>query len=64
MSSALSAAREASASSGSSSTAALEPPRAGMRFARPQSINSVSPKLPTITLAGLRSRCSTPRVWA
>ena len=30
-------------------------------FASPQSITSVSPCLPTMTLPGLISRCSTPR---
>ena len=33
-------------------------------LARPQSTTSVSPCLPTIMLAGLMSRCSTPRLWA
>ena len=33
-------------------------------LARPQSTTSVSPCLPTMTLPGLMSRCSTPRLWA
>ena len=33
-------------------------------LASPQSTTRVSPYLPTITLAGLMSRCSTPREWA
>ncbi len=33
-------------------------------LARPQSTTRVSPCLPTITLAGLMSRWSTPRLWA
>ena len=33
-------------------------------FARPQSITRTSPKEPAVALAGLRSRCSTPRAWA
>ena len=33
-------------------------------LAMPQSINITSPKLPSITLAGLRSRCRIPLLWA
>ena len=33
-------------------------------LARPQSSTTVSPNCPTITLSGLRSRCTTPRLWA
>ena len=33
-------------------------------LASPQSITCTSPKVPTMMLAGLRSRCMTPRLWA
>ena len=33
-------------------------------LAKPQSTTSVSPYGPSIMLPGLRSRCSTPRLWA
>ncbi len=33
-------------------------------FARPQSMTCTSPKAPTITLDGFRSRWITPRLWA
>ena len=36
----------------------------GNTFAKPQSTTSTSPKLPSITLAGFRSRWITPRAWA
>ena len=39
------------------------PPR-GRTLARPQSITWTSPKLPTITFDGFRSRWITPRAWA
>ena len=39
-------------------------PSLGRTLARPQSITCTSPKDPTITLAGLRSRWITPRAWA
>ena len=34
------------------------------RLASPQSTTTVSPYGPTITLEGLRSRCTTARAWA
>ena len=40
------------------------PRPAGRTLARPQSITWTSPKLPTITLDGFRSRWITPRAWA
>ena len=39
-------------------------PPARMTFARPQSTTWTSPKLPTITFCGLRSRCMTRRTCA
>ena len=39
------------------------PPR-GSTLATPQSITWTSPKLPTITFDGFKSRWITPRVWA
>ena len=33
-------------------------------LARPQSMTCTSPKLPTMTFAGLRSQWMTPREWA
>ena len=33
-------------------------------FASPQSMTNTSPKSPTITFSGLRSRCTTPRLCA
>ena len=36
----------------------------GSTLARPQSITCTSPKLPTITLAGFKSRWITRRAWA
>jgi len=41
----------------------VAPPR-GRTLARPQSITWTSPKLPTMTFDGLRSRWITPRAWA
>ncbi len=37
---------------------------ASMRFASPQSSTRTSPNSPTITLSGLRSRCTMPWRWA
>ena len=37
---------------------------AGKTLARPQSITCTSPKEPTITFDGFRSRWITPRAWA
>ena len=42
---------------------ATTPPR-GRTLARPQSITWTSPKRPTITFDGFRSRWITPRAWA
>ena len=39
-------------------------PSLGSTLASPQSITWTSPKLPTITFDGFRSRWITPRAWA
>ncbi len=44
--------------------ASSETPPLGRTLARPQSITWTSPKLPTITFDGFRSRWITPRAWA
>ncbi|MGC4114117.1 MAG: hypothetical protein QM765_05725 [Myxococcales bacterium] len=55
--------REGSGSSPSSLGALSRGPRPSIR-AMPQSMSTVSPNSPTMTLSGLRSRWTTPRLWA